>query len=456
MLGDGLGGFGNFKEYDAGRFLTDIVTDDFNNDDFLDLVVVNSDDHNASMFFGDGDGGFIKHHNIRLGKYPHHMTSNDFNQDGFLDIAYTHYDFAYPSTMNGDAISVLFGLGNGRFGLRRIYFAGFQPWGIFSGKFNKDRFPDIAVTDWNQGSVNIFLNRIFGRFRRSISYNSGEMPIHIASGDFNMDGSLDLAVSNYNDGLLIHYNNGRGRFYNSKFFEAGRNSCCIASGDFNTDSYPDLAVTNIGDNDFSVLLNDGKGNLIKHKDYPTGDLPYEILIADFNKDGLLDIVIANCDEKEISIYLGIGNGSFVKYQDIPIPFKPTNLVIGNFNSRRKPDTPEINGENVGKSGVEYVFSFVSNDPYGLDLSYYINWGDGTVTDWTSFQDSGMPYNESHNWSKSWLYTLKAKVKNTNGNESEWSVFRVLMPRAKETDISWFHWLLNRFPLLERLLSLLLL
>jgi hypothetical protein len=110
--------------------------------------------------------------------------------------------------------------------------------------------------------------------------------------------------------------------------------------------------------------------------------------------------------------------------------------------------PEITGKRVGGAEDKYVYTFMSSDPYKLDVSYYIKWGDGAITDWTAFQASGTAYNESHNWSKSWIYSIKAKVKNTDDDESNWATFRVVMLRNKVSIGSLFQLFFDRFPLLE--------
>ncbi len=119
-----------------------------------------------------------------------------------------------------------------------------------------------------------------------------------------------------------------------------------------------------------------------------------------------------------------------------------------------PTRPEIYGPTTGKIGNPYTYTFTSTDPEGNDISYYIKWGDGTTTNWTAFQASGLPgYNESHTWDKQGTYTIKAKAQGIYGAESNWSEFKVEIPRKRISVNSLFYWFLDRFPLLEKLLSL---
>ena len=86
------------------------------------------------------------------------------------------------------------------------------------------------------------------------------------------------------------------------------------------------------------------------------------------------------------------------------------------------------------------------------MSYYIEWGDGDITDWTGFQSSGEPYSENHTWATKGTYIIKAKAKDPDGLESEWSELKVIMPHSYKNQFWWFNGMLDRFPLLQRLLE----
>jgi hypothetical protein len=76
-----------------------------------------------------------------------------------------------------------------------------------------------------------------------------------------------------------------------------------------------------------------------------------------------------------------------------------------------PNAPAIEGETSGKPGNSYPYTFTSTDPDGNQVSYYIKWDDGSITDWTAFQASGPPgYSESHTWDEKGTYTIEAKAK----------------------------------------------
>jgi agmatine/peptidylarginine deiminase len=96
-----------------------------------------------------------------------------------------------------------------------------------------------------------------------------------------------------------------------------------------------------------------------------------------------------------------------------------------------PKKPNIIGENDGKVETEYEYTFTSTDPEGDEVSYYIDWGDGNITNWTDFQTANTPYIESHTWSKQGQFTVTAKSKDTLGAESNWATLNVNMPKTKQ-------------------------
>jgi outer membrane protein assembly factor BamB len=96
-----------------------------------------------------------------------------------------------------------------------------------------------------------------------------------------------------------------------------------------------------------------------------------------------------------------------------------------------PGKPTISGSSSGRIGKEYTYVVSAIDPDGNEISYYIDWGDGSFTGWTRTIPSGTPLNVSHTWNEKDIYIIKAKAKNIEGIESEWSdPLEVSMPKSK--------------------------
>lgn len=118
-----------------------------------------------------------------------------------------------------------------------------------------------------------------------------------------------------------------------------------------------------------------------------------------------------------------------------------------------PDPPTIKGQTNGEVGTKYEYTFTTIDPNGDDVFYYINWGDGTSDGWLGPHGSGDDAKVNHTWSKKGTYMIQAQAKDTNNLKSDWGTLTVIMPRNKALVNSLFLKLLERFPLLSRLLNL---
>ena len=60
------------------------------------------------------------------------------------------------------------------------------------------------------------------------------------------------------------------------------------------------------------------------------------------------------------------------------------------------------------------------DPDGDQLYSFWDWGDGNTSGWLGPYNSGETVNNLHAWSEQGIYTIKAKLKDSHGAESNWS------------------------------------
>jgi PKD repeat protein len=119
-----------------------------------------------------------------------------------------------------------------------------------------------------------------------------------------------------------------------------------------------------------------------------------------------------------------------------------------------PSIPDINGPNTCKPGVEYEYIFNVTDPDGDYCYIWIEWGDGNSTGWKGFYTSGETVKLKHSWNETGTYMIKAKLMDYC-DEGQWGKLEVNILRYRVTTNLWYEWLFDRFPMLERLLSLLL-
>ncbi len=126
-------------------------------------------------------------------------------------------------------------------------------------------------------------------------------------------------------------------------------------------------------------------------------------------------------------------------------------AFGKGDINHSPDKPSITGPTSGAAGTEYEYIFVTTDLDGDDVSYFIEWGDGTSSDWLGSYSSGEEITASHTWSEQVMYTIRAKAKDIFDAESSWATLSVSMPKNKVLTNSLFLRFLERFPILQKLL-----
>ena len=133
--------------------------------------------------------------------------------------------------------------------------------------------------------------------------------------------------------------------------------------------------------------------------------------------------------------------------------KTKTVRVGN----QPPETPLIEGPRRFKEeeGGVYPYTINSTDSEGDDICYLINWSDGTQ-DVTGYYASGEVFtiNATIPLDKGTYTLFKIKAIDVFGAESDWAILEITVPRTRASSYLWYHWFLERFPLLERLLNLL--
>ena len=135
----------------------------------------------------------------------------------------------------------------------------------------------------------------------------------------------------------------------------------------------------------------------------------------------------------------------------------SSLTVVIVVENNPPNKPTIKGTTNGKIKKEYEFIFHAADPDGDDVSYYIEWGDGTSTGWIGPYAHCTNVSVSHSWDTTGTYNIKCKAKDVFGSESPWSELQVTMPKNKILNFYFnlLNWLFERFPNAFPILGLLL-
>lgn len=123
-----------------------------------------------------------------------------------------------------------------------------------------------------------------------------------------------------------------------------------------------------------------------------------------------------------------------------------------------PNVPVIEGPINGGIDKKYTYCISSIvDPNDDKLYIFWDWGDETNTDWQGPYNSSEQVCEQHIWNNRGNYTIKVKLKDEYGEESDWGYLEVTIPRYKMTANSLFQRLIeklpNAFPILRLFLKL---
>jgi len=122
-----------------------------------------------------------------------------------------------------------------------------------------------------------------------------------------------------------------------------------------------------------------------------------------------------------------------------------------------PDKPRITGPSKGTVGVRYEWTFVSTDPEGEDIEYYIDWGEccggyerhGPLP-------SGQELVVGHTYNSIDTFSITAKAIDECGSESDWAIHDVTIPRERAIYRPILRFLQNHphiFPIIRYLLGI---
>ena len=331
----------DYPWYTDDNMVSSSAIGDFNNDTYLDLVLIYRTGKNISLAFGYGNGSFSNEVIQSTNLLPTHIAIGDFNNDAQLDIVVVG---GYRE------VAILLGYGNGTFKTHSTYTTNADPVFVAVGDFNNDNQLDFVIS-LIYGYVNyvdVYLGDGNGTLAYNNSYPVGCGPIFVIVRDLNQDANVDLVIANYaSNNISVLFGYGDGTFTRPMMYEVGTEPFSIAVGDLNNDTQMDIIVTNKRDNTMSLLLGDFETVLKRHSTLMTdhGSFPQSFVITDFNNDNHSDIVVANSGTKTIGVFLGFGNGSFTSETTYPIGYSPGIIACGDINNDTRMDLVVSNYEN---------------------------------------------------------------------------------------------------------------
>ncbi len=234
---------------------------------------------------------------------------------------------------------------------------GTHPKGIVVADFDGDGKLDIAVANFDQNSIAVFLNRGSGIFATpmtapiittvnldsSLGLNVGSLAV----GDFNEDGKPDLVVGTIagSQVSIVLLGNGDGTFRQQPPIPNSFGFLRAKVADLNGDGHQDLVFAMNGS--LGVSLGNGDGTFGAMTVLPSGSFPglyLGLAVADFNGDGKLDIAATDFGSPfggfgTLVFYAGNGDGTFVAPTVVTLAISsfPGSLASGDFNADGKQD-----------------------------------------------------------------------------------------------------------------------
>ena len=153
---------------------------------------------------------------------------------------------------------------------------------------------------------------------------------------------------------------------------------------------------------------------------------------DKDDDGIGDIPYSIPGGNNQDSYPFINLDGWPEESNLP-PGRPTIFEVKYYPSKR------------------WSFKFITQDPNGDDVCFYIDWGDGQKEEWIGPYDSGEEIIIKHPFLSKGEYTITAKTKDIYDAESDWGTLKVTMPKNKAINslfLQFLEKLMERFPLLE--------
>ncbi|MBX2946312.1 MAG: VCBS repeat-containing protein [Cyclobacteriaceae bacterium] len=245
--------------------------------------------------------------NVTFGGGGSNLAFADFNQDGKMDMAYPSNGGAQLIVKENRTRKGPFTAGTFPSFTANINFA--KPstnGGIVTADFDRDGWPDIAVTNPTTASMSIYHNQQLPRIRTGsftrTDIPTGTNPSRIYSGDFDNDGRQDLLLyhgTGANNTLLIllHNQSTPGNISFNRIDLTNPSATTVAHiADVDGDGRVDILTTSETGNRFSVFKNIHTSGALSAASFAapfntTVTAPRAIVTADLNVDGKPEIVI---------------------------------------------------------------------------------------------------------------------------------------------------------------------
>jgi len=349
-LAGGGGIFDAAETYPSGDGDTFRVTSgDFDGDGRTDLAATNLETpfFTVSVFMGKGKQGKFEDAEPFIGGGTFaDIESGRFGKDKNPDLAVTD--------SGNSVIEVFRGNGDGTFDFQNFdsYPAGSSTFGLDIAKLPGDKWSDIVSAN-SGGGISILYGKRNGTFKEPMNLSMGEADDDVIVTDLNGDDVPDLATSDFVDQVIVRLGKRNGDYREIDVYNVLEGPSSIAAGKLDGDDRLDLVVSNRTTSDVAVLLGrQGGFKQAQYFDVDNGNLGLSrIAVADFDGDRKRDVALAYETGGGLVVMRGRGDG---RLRD-PILFEAdvdaTGLVLGRFRPGGGPDAAIANEQDPGAIAV---------------------------------------------------------------------------------------------------------
>lgn len=234
-----------------------VLLHDVNEDGWVDMIVANSLNNTIAIYRNTSTVGSISFAvplNYASNSSPRTMVIDDINNDNKPDLLVTNQGSSNFSLFQNNSTSSTINF------LSKVDFAtGNGPWGIATGDINGDGKVDVAVCNLTSNTISVYANAhtsgiiSASSFATPISLNTASQPNGVAIVDINDDLRPELIVTSYGVGMINIYPN------NTSFFSTNQITGQICAGATIGVGFTTTTTFNLG-NIFTAQLSDANGS----------------------------------------------------------------------------------------------------------------------------------------------------------------------------------------------------
>ncbi|MHB8579672.1 MAG: hypothetical protein ACYDA4_07400 [Ignavibacteriaceae bacterium] len=294
-----INGFCKYNSCKIPEDFNSLITLNFNNDYYTDLVLFNPGINKIVSLAGKANGSFGKPYTSKI---PLAIT----NIQNINEINSPVKRYAFTSRENRK-VGIYSFTRSGRAILSRDIKFNSYPENISAVDINGNGKDELLISGPAFNGLSILYLTSKGIINKKII--SGKSFSNAVFANLSNTGQSDIAAFNtMTNSLIFLYNNGNNNFKEVRSFKMNEKIHLLQSVDLNLDHYQDLIfakgksiVTMYGD--FASTYNNV--HIIKTDYYPD-----KIITGDFNKDGKIDIAYINYENSTLSILFGKGDEEF--------------------------------------------------------------------------------------------------------------------------------------------------